>query len=175
MLGIESFDDNKLSTMHKAHTTSDSEKVIRLLKSHGMIIYGFGMAKPEWDTKENITGQFKKLKQLGITYADMTIETHVLGTQYWENNKSRIIALKNGKPDWEQWDYLTPVIPVKHMSAREFQATVKHAMRWFYSIKRGVKAIIKGKVSQGLTILYVWYIAGKMYTGVPDAKRDNLH
>lgn len=93
----------------------------------------------------------------------------------WENNKSRIIALKNGKPDWEQWDYLTPVIPVKHMSAREFQATVKHAMRWFYSIKRRVKAIIKGKVSQGLTILYVWYIAGKMYSGVPDGKRDNLH
>lgn len=102
MLGVESFSDEKLRAMHKQHKVSESERIIRLLRKYGIIIYAFGMAKPEIDDKESIREQFRKLKEEGITYADMTIETPVPGTPYWEKCKSKLIATKNGKPDWDK-------------------------------------------------------------------------
>jgi len=163
MLGVESFDDEKLRAMHKHHKESDSEQVIRLLQKHGIIIYAFGMAKPELDDKKSIRKQFDKLKEVGVTYADMTIETPVPGTSYWEKCKTKLIAKRNGEPDWDKWTFLSAVIPTKHMNPEEFQNEVKRNMQRFYSIPRAIKLFFRGKIRKALTILYVWYISGRMY------------
>ncbi|MCF8336113.1 MAG: B12-binding domain-containing radical SAM protein [Bacteroidales bacterium] len=163
MLGVESFDDEKLKAMHKTHSKTDSEKALRLLRKHGLIIYAFGMAKPEIDDKKSIRNQFRKLKEEGVTYADMTIETPIPGTEYWEKYKDRLTALRNGSPDWDQWTFLAPVIPTKHMSQEAFQKEVKRSMQRFYSPLRALKEILKGKLRKGLTILYVWITTGRMY------------
>lgn len=163
MLGVESFDDEKLKAMHKTHSKTDSEKALRLLRKHGLIIYAFGMAKPEIDDKKSIRNQFRKLKEEGVTYADMTIETPIPGTEYWEKYKDRLTALRNGSPDWDQWTFLAPVIPTKHMSQEAFQKEVKRSMQHFYSPLRALKEILKGKLRKGLTILYVWITTGRMY------------
>ncbi|MGM0497359.1 MAG: B12-binding domain-containing radical SAM protein [Bacteroidota bacterium] len=163
MLGVESFDDEKLRAMHKHHKETDSEQVIRFLRKHGIIIYAFGMAKPELDDKKSIRKQFDKLREVGVTYADMTIETPVPGTSYWEKCKSKLIATKNGEPDWDKWTFLSAVIPTKYMEPVEFQNEVKRNMKRFYSIPRALKQFFRGKVRKALTILYVWYISGKMY------------
>ncbi len=164
MLGVESFDDTKLEAMHKHHKVSDSEQVIHLLHKHGIIIYAFGMAKPEIDDSESINQQFKKLKELGITYADMTIETPVPGTLYWEKHKSNLIARKNGKPDWDKWTFLSAVIPTKNMKPKEFEKEVSKNMQRFYSVGRAFKELFRrGDLRKALTILYVHHISGKMY------------
>jgi len=163
MLGVESFDDEKLRAMHKHHKESDSEQVIRMLQKHGIIIYAFGMAKPELDDKKSIRKQFDKLREMGVTYADMTIETPVPGTSYWEKCKTKLIATKNGEPDWDKWTFLSAVIPTKYMSPEEFQEEVKRNMQRFYSIPRALKLFIRGKIRKALTILYVWYMSGRMY------------
>lgn len=163
MLGVESFDDEKLRAMNKSHNKTESEKAIRLLHKHGLLIYAFGMAKPEIDDKRTIRNQFRKLQQEGVTYADMTIETPVPGTRYWEQAKSKIIATRDGYPDWDKWTFLSPVIPTQYMSPREFQKTVKKNMKRFYSPIRALKEILRGKLRRGLTILYVWSTADKMY------------
>jgi anaerobic magnesium-protoporphyrin IX monomethyl ester cyclase len=163
MLGVESFDDKKLQAMHKHHQKTDSEKAIRLIKKHGLIIYAFGMAKPEIDDKDSIRKQFEKLKKEGVSYADMTIETPVPGTTYWEKYKDQLTATQNGHPDWDKWTFLSTVIPTKKLSKKEFQDTVKKSMKNFYSPSRAMKDILKGKLRRGLTILYVWMTTGRMY------------
>ena len=164
MLGVESFDDEKLQALHKTHNKTDSEKAIRLLRQQGIIIYAFGMAKPEIDDKASIQRQFRKLREEGITYADMTIETPFPGTPYWERYKDKLTATKNGSPDWDQWTLLCPVIPTRHMSQKAFQKAVKKNMLWFYSPLRALKRMLKGKIRSGLTILYVWFTTGRMYS-----------
>ncbi len=163
MLGVESFDDEQLKALHKSHKHSDSEKVIRLLKKHGIIIYAFGMARPESDDEKSIETQFKKLKKVGVTYADMTIETPVPGTAYWEKWKSKLIATKSGEPDWDKWTFLSAVIPPKYINPKNFEKTVSKNMQTFYSIPRALKNLFKGKIRKALTIFYVWYISGRMY------------
>lgn len=164
MLGVESFDDEKLQAMHKHHKVSDSEKVIRLLHKYGIVIYAFGMAKPEIDNKESIRNQFRKLREERITYADMTIETPVPGTPYWEQYKTKLIAMKNGKPNWDKWTFLTAVIPTKNMEPKEFEKEVSKNMQRFYSVGRAFKELFrKGDLRKALTILYVHHISGKMY------------
>jgi len=163
MLGVESFDDDKLKALHKTHNRTDSEKALRLLRKHGMIIYAFGMARPENDDKESIRRQFEKLREEGVTYADMTIETPFPGTAYWEKYKDRLIAQVNGEPDWDKWTLLSPVIPTRHMTPKEFQKTVKINMQHFYSPWRALGKILRGKIRSGLTILYVWMTTGRMY------------
>jgi radical SAM superfamily enzyme YgiQ (UPF0313 family) len=164
MLGVESFDDAKLKAMHKRQSKTDSERAIRLLRKHGMIIYAFGMAKPEIDDRESIRYQFKKLREEGVTYADMTIETPIPGTEYWEKYKNRLTAMHNGSPDWDKWTFLAPVIPTKHMTQKAFQKEVKRSMQRFYSPWRALKEILKGKIRKGLTILYVWVTSGRLYS-----------
>ncbi|MFP4622478.1 MAG: B12-binding domain-containing radical SAM protein [Bacteroidales bacterium] len=164
MLGVESFDDEKLKAMHKTQTKTDSEKALRLLRKHGMIIYAFGMAKPEIDDKESIRYQFKKLKEEGVTYADMTIETPIPGTEYWEKYKNHLTAMDKGFPDWDKWTFLAPVIPTKKMTQKDFQKEVKRSMQHFYSPLRALKEILKGKIRKGLTILYVWLTTERMYS-----------
>ena len=164
MLGVESFDNEKLKAMHKTQTKTDSEEALRLLRRHGLIVYAFGMAKPEIDDKESIAYQFKKLKEEGVTYADMTIETPIPGTEYWEQYKNRLTAMDNGSPDWDKWTFLAPVIPTKKMSQKDFQKAVKRSMQRFYSPWRSLKEIVKGRIRKGLTILYVWLTTGRMYT-----------
>lgn len=164
MLGVESFDDEKLHALHKTHSKTDSERAIRLLHNHGLIIYAFGMAKPEIDDRDSIRRQFKKLREEGVTYADMTIETPFPGTPYWEKYKSKLTATKNGLPDWDKWTLLCPVIPTHHMSQKAFQRAVKKNMQWFYSPLRALKRMLQGKIRSGLTILYVWFTTGRMYS-----------
>lgn len=163
MLGVESFDDAKLRAMHKHHNESDSEKVIRMLRKNGIIIYAFGMAKPELDDAESIKQQFDKLKEVGVTYADMTIETPVPGTTYWEKCKDKLIAMKNGEPDWDRWTFLSAVIPTKYLKPKDFEYHVQKNMKRFYSIPRALNQFVKGNLRKALTILYVWYISGRMY------------
>jgi anaerobic magnesium-protoporphyrin IX monomethyl ester cyclase len=163
MLGVESFDDEKLRAMHKHHKESDSEQVIRLLRNYGIIIYAFGMAKPELDDATSIKKQFDKLKEVGVTYADMTIETPVPGTSYWDKCKDNLIARKNGEPDWDKWTFLSAVIPTKHMQPKDFQNEVSKNMQRFYSLSRVMKQFVRGNIRKALTILYVWYISGRMY------------
>ncbi|MBS3807157.1 MAG: B12-binding domain-containing radical SAM protein [Bacteroidales bacterium] len=164
MLGVESFDDEKLHALHKTHSKTDSERAIRLLHNHGMIIYAFGMAKPEIDDRDSIRRQFKKLREEGVTYADMTIETPFPGTPYWEKYKSKLTATRNGLPDWDKWTLLCPVIPTHHMSQKAFQRAVKENMQWFYSPWRALRRMLQGKIRSGLTILYVWFTTGRMYS-----------
>jgi len=163
MLGVESFDDEKLKALHKSHNRTDSEKALRMLKKHDMILYAFGMARPETDDRESIRRQFEKLREEGVTYADMTIETPFPGTAYWEKYKDRLIAKVKGEPDWDKWTLLSPVIPTRHMTPREFQKAVKKSMRHFYSPVRAIKKILRGNIRGGLTILYVWMTTGRMY------------
>jgi len=163
MLGVESFDDEKLQALHKGHNKTDSEQAIRLLQEQELIIYAFGMAKPEIDDQASIRRQFKKLREEGVTYADMTIETPFPGTPYWEKYKSQLTATKNGSPDWDQWTLLCPVIPTKYMSQKAFQREVKKNMQHFYSPLRALKRMLHGKIRSGLTILYVWLTTGRMY------------
>jgi anaerobic magnesium-protoporphyrin IX monomethyl ester cyclase len=163
MLGVESFDDEKLRAMHKHHKESDSEQVIRMLRKYGIIIYAFGMAKPELDDAASIKKQFDKLKEVGVTYADMTIETPVPGTSYWEKCKNNLIAKKNGEPDWDKWTFLSAVIPTKHMQPKDFQNVVSKNMQRFYSLTRVMRHFVRGHIRKALTILYVWYISGRMY------------
>jgi radical SAM superfamily enzyme YgiQ (UPF0313 family) len=163
MLGVESFDDAKLTAMNKHHKESDSEQVIRMLRKHGIIIYAFGMAKPELDDAASIKKQFDKLREVNVTYADMTIETPVPGTSYWEKCKDKIIATKNGEPDWDKWTFLSAVIPTKHLNPKAFQKEVQKNMKRFYSIPRALKEFFSGHVRKALTIFYVWYISGRMY------------
>ena len=163
MLGVESFDDAKLRAMNKHHKESDSEQVIRMLRKHGIIIYAFGMAKPELDDAASIKKQFDKLREVNVTYADMTIETPVPGTSYWEKCKDKIIATKNGEPDWDKWTFLSAVIPTKYMNPKAFQKEVQKNMKRFYSIPRALKEFFSGHVRKALTIFYVWYISGRMY------------
>lgn len=163
MLGVESFDEGKLKALNKSHKFGDSEKAIRLLHSNGLIIYAFGMASPELDNEKSIKKQFDILKKEGVSYADMTIETPVPGTAYWEKWKRNLIATKNGEPDWDKWTFLSAVIPPKYMSPEKFEKTVSKNMQTFYSIPRALKYLLKGKIRKALTILYVWYLSGRMY------------
>lgn len=163
MLGVESFDDKKLRAMQKHQKESDSEQAIRLLRRYGIIIYAFGMAKPELDDAASIKKQFDKLREVGVTYADMTIETPVPGTSYWEKCKDNLIARKNGEPDWDKWTFLSAVVPTKYLKPRDFENEVKKNMKRFYSPARVMKQFISGNIRKALTILYVWYISGKMY------------
>ena len=164
MLGVESFDDQKLRALHKEHSKTDSEKAIHLLRQEGLIIYAFGMARPESDDKKSIRHQFKKLRREGVTYADMTIETPFPGTPYWEKYKDQLIATRNGFPDWDKWTLLTPVIPTKNLSPGAFQKEVKKNMQRFYSPSRALGRIFRGRIRSGLTMLFVWFTAGKMYS-----------
>ena len=94
----------------------------------------------------------------------MTIETPFPGTPYWEKYKDKLIALVNGKPDWDKWTLLSPVIPTRHMKPEEFQKTVKKNMQHFYSPWRELKKILGGNIRSGLTIFYVWITAGRLYS-----------
>jgi len=163
MLGVESFDEKKLQAMRKHHKKNESIQAIRLLRKHGMVIYAFGMAKPELDDEQSIREQFDRLKQEGVSYADMTIETPVPGTSYWEKCKSKLITLKDGEPDWDKWTFLSAVIPTKYMTPVKFERVVSKNMQRFYSLPRAIKEFLHGNIRKALTILYVWYISGKMY------------
>ncbi len=164
MLGVESFDDENLRNLGKHHSVSDSELAIKKLQRHGITVYAFCMAKPESDDETSIKKQFQKLKELGVYYADMTIETPVPGTTYWEKSKNKIIVKKGNQPDWDKWDYVHAVVRPHYMGVEQFQKIVSKHMRNFYSLSRAIKQFFVGKFVRGLILLFARYMSKKMYS-----------
>ena len=139
MVGIENFDPDVLEQVDKAQDRTENEEVIAKLNERGFYTYAFMLASPLSDTKQTVRYQFRKLQELGVRVAQMTIETPIPGTRFWERTKDSLLSR-----DWDKWDFSHCLVEPARMKAHEMEETVREEMKRFYSIGKAFRYVAEG-------------------------------
>jgi len=139
MVGIENFDPDVLDQVDKAQDRSENEEVIGKLNERGFYTYAFMLASPLSDSKQTVRYQFRKLRELGVRVAQMTIETPIPGTRFWERTQDSLLSR-----DWDKWDFSHCLVEPAKMKAHEMEETVREEMKQFYSLRKALRYMAEG-------------------------------
>jgi len=159
LLGIESFEDKILQNIHKTHHPEEAEQVVRKLRRNKIGVYGFCLANPDYDTPKSMERLFRKLESLKIIHAQITIETPIPGTEYWEKVKNRIKTF-----DWDKWDFSHSVIAPAKMKTKDLERVVKKNMEKFYSYRKALKQFFSGKFGEALITIWGHFVVKRPYS-----------
>lgn len=106
LLGLEGADDT-LQNVNKSNSAKVNDEAIRILKDHGVIIWGCFIADPDWTARE-----FKVLRDYvndkEITHTQFTVLTPLPGTDLWREKYDQILT-----HDYNCYDILHSVLPTR--------------------------------------------------------------
>lgn len=82
--GLESGDDEILRHMKKDATCEDARRAVKLVKSHGLSVFGFFMIGLPWDTEMTVQRTLDFAVELDCDFVELHIATPYEGTELYE-------------------------------------------------------------------------------------------
>jgi radical SAM superfamily enzyme YgiQ (UPF0313 family) len=106
LLGLEGADDT-LQNVNKSNSAKVNDEAIKILKDHGVIIWGCFIADPDWTEREfKILRDYVNDKE--ITHTQFTVLTPLPGTDLWREKYDQILT-----HDYNCYDILHSVLPTR--------------------------------------------------------------
>jgi len=141
--GVEAFDLNLLSSMHRKPPTHElQEKIVNYCEDLGVKMMAFYVLGIPGQTKDDILRTISYSKHLNTSLAQFTIATPYPGTKFVDEIKTSI----NDNGDFEKYSSYLPLIESEHYTADELlkfkeKAFKEYYMRWNWIFKRGIRTI----------------------------------
>jgi radical SAM superfamily enzyme YgiQ (UPF0313 family) len=152
-IGFESVNPRTLKLYNKEQTLEDIKDSIkeihkRSIKIHGMFVFG-----SDADGKETFKETLTFVKQNKIETVQFLIITPLPGTRHYKelDNEGRILCY-----EWERYDAFNAVFLPRKMSPYHLQLWTIKAMKSFYTIRRILKNLVKGRVFLAFLYAYGW-------------------
>lgn len=82
--GLESGDDDMLRKMKKDATCDDARRAVRLVKAHGLSVFGFFMIGLPWDTEATVQRTLDFATELDCDFIELHIATPYEGTELYD-------------------------------------------------------------------------------------------
>ncbi len=129
-VGAESGSQRMLNTMKKGITIDQVKKAVKILKNAGLkVLASFVLGLPG-ETKEEAEKTIEFALELNPELVQFTICTPYPGTPLYREAKSRGLLLTD---DWMQYNVLTPVMKLSHLSFDDLNGLLRKAYVSFYT------------------------------------------
>lgn len=141
-VGLESFNPAALAEWGKGQTPEEAEAAVRTIHRAGLLVHGMFVLGADSDTPVTIRHTVQKVLELGIDTAQFFILVPPPGTPLYErlDREGRIFDR-----NWAHYDGHHVVFTPKNMTAWELQELSIWAHRRFYTVRRGLGALVGGK------------------------------
>ena len=107
LLGLEGASDDALKHVNKKNTLNNNDEALRILRDHGVIIWGCFIADPAWTEDD-----FKRLREYvtenEVTHTQFTVLTPLPGTQLYRQQYDDLLT-----HDYRCYDALHAVVPTR--------------------------------------------------------------
>jgi hopanoid C-3 methylase len=107
LLGLEGGSDRALKNVNKSCNLDTNDEAIRILQSHGVIIWGAFIVDPNW-TEDDFALLRDYVSSRGITHTQFTILTPLPGTQLYRDLRGSLLT-----DDYSCFDTLHAVLPTR--------------------------------------------------------------
>jgi radical SAM superfamily enzyme YgiQ (UPF0313 family) len=153
-IGFESVNPKSLELYNKQQTLNDSIESIREIHKRGIQIHGMFVFGSDADNKETFKETLAFVKQNKIETVQFLIITPLPGTDHYKklDDEGRILCY-----EWERYDAFNTVFLPKKMSPYHLQIWTIKAMKRFYTVRRIMKNLFKGKVWLACLYAYGWF------------------
>ncbi len=115
LLGLEGASDSVLQNVSKSNSLKINDEAIRILRSHGVAIWGAFLVDPDWTEDD-----FKRLKDYvadrQITHTQFTVLTPLPGTDLYEQRRSELLTT-----DYRCFDTMHAVLPTRLSRERFYE------------------------------------------------------
>jgi radical SAM superfamily enzyme YgiQ (UPF0313 family) len=115
LLGLEGASDETLKSVNKKNTAKTNDEAIKILKDHGIVIWGAFIIDPQW-----MPDDFRRLRdyvtEKEITHTQFTVLTPLPGTDLYNDTRDRLLT-----EDYRCFDTMHSVLPTK-LPREEFYA-----------------------------------------------------
>ena len=165
-IGFESVNPAALKEMNKKQDVGNIKDAVAKFKEFGLDVHGMFILGFDSDTRESIKETMRFAQRSGIVSAQLMILTPLPGTPLFESLRD---AGRLKMTSWSNYDAHHVVFQPMNVSPWELQwAQIKgHAS--FYSLRRAMKHVIEGHLTNGAIYLYAhklnrqWQRANRVY------------
>ncbi|MBN1697351.1 MAG: B12-binding domain-containing radical SAM protein [Spirochaetales bacterium] len=153
-IGFESVNQKTLELYKKGQTLNESIESIREIHQRGIQIHGMFVFGSDADGKETFRETLAFVKQNKIETVQFLIITPLPGTDHYRklDNEGRILCY-----EWERYDAFNTVFLPKKMSPYHLQIWTIQYMKRFYSIRRMLKNLFRGRIWLACLYAYGWF------------------
>jgi len=106
LLGLEGSDET-LKNVNKKNTVRTNDEAIRILKDHGVIVWGCFIADPDW-TEDDFRRLRDYVNDREITHTQFTVLTPLPGTDLWRQRYDELLT-----HDYKCYDIIHAVVPTR--------------------------------------------------------------
>ncbi len=107
LLGLEGGSEETLKNVNKACDMDTNDRAIKVLKDHGVIIWGAFIVDPDW-TEDDFKRLSDYVREKEITHTQFTILTPLPGTQLYRDRQDDLLT-----DDYSCFDTLHAVLPTR--------------------------------------------------------------
>lgn len=159
-IGFESINPQTLKLYNKEQTLKDIKDAIKEIHKRGISIHGMFVFGSDADSKETFQETLKFVKQNKVDTVQFLIITPLPGTKHFKqlDHEGRILCY-----EWERYDAFNAVFLPKKMSPYHLQMWTIKAMKGFYTIRRILKNLVKGRLFIAYLYAYGWLSLVKWY------------
>lgn len=149
--GIESFNPEALNEWNKGQTPEQIKQAVPIIHSYGLSIHGMLIQGGDADTPETIERTITETIRCDVDTAQFFILTPPPGTRIHKRlqQEGRIFD-----EQWDRYDGQHIVFNPRQMSAWQVQKLSIEAFQRFYSLWRGVKWFVRGKIQNTFPVFY---------------------
>ena len=152
-LGFESVDQATLDGYAKSQTVKDITDAIAALHRHGIKCHGMFVVGADSDAARTASDTVAFAEKYGIDSLMLNVLTPGLGTKQYElmDGDSRVFEDR-----WQFYDGQHVIFEPRNMSPLELQTTIVKGYRHFYSLRRGLKYLVRLRFGRLLEHLWGW-------------------
>ena len=152
-LGFESIDQATLDGYAKSQTVADITHAIDALHRHGIKVHGMFVVGADSDTADTARDTVAFAEKHGIDTLMLNVLTPGLGTRQFEmmDAGNRIFETR-----WQFYDGQHVIYVPQKMTPAELQTGVLEGYRHFYSLRRGLKHLVRLRFGDLLPHFWGW-------------------
>ena len=146
-IGVESVNPAALEEYNKQQTLAEIEASIRVIRKHGIRVYGMFVLGSDADTVETVRATSAFARGTGLNSAQFLTLTPLPGTRCYERleEEGRILHT-----DWERYDTHNVDFRLARMEREELQSAVEQVVRSFYSVPRILSDFLRLRLRDGV-------------------------
>ena len=158
-LGIESLNPAALDEYDKPQRKSDIYKAVEKIKARGIAVHGMFVLGADSDTMKTIKETIQAALELDLETAQFFVLVPPPGTDFFQRIKENGRLLAEKISDWSFFDGQHVVFEPKNFSPAALQKAQIKAFKKFYSLKRSLKWLSRGRFREaGVSIYGFWAI-----------------
>ena len=153
--GLESGSDESLKLMKKGTTVQQNEAAVKLVKKHGLKVFGFYLVGFPWETKEHLKMTEKLMFKLNTDFIELSVATPFKGSQLYSMLFNELDGGKKvlGKDSFKYMTLGTKYLTKKDLDDFRRKVLLKYHLRPSYILKK----IFNKNLTPALLFNYITY------------------